>query len=193
MEILSLWLAATGLALTAFATLKILAPNAAPLQQFDQVLRDKFGFLNPPDVLSFYFFSLMLLARWSFALLLGLLLLAIASWLWSSFKAWRSSRKDLIPGLTAAVGLLILQVGSWARFSFPRSPFGFFTIVHGTLSQTSWTFRTAANLSRPEPCASGNRRRLHRCYVARTLLLFRRHAQDYGREPCSLDSTFTNQ
>ena len=112
-RLLSLWLAASGLALAALATLKILAPNAALLHQFDQVLEDAFGFRPPPDVVSFYFFSLMLLVRWSFALLLGLLLLAIASWSWSSFKAWRSAKKELIPGLTAAVGLLILQVGLW--------------------------------------------------------------------------------
>ena len=112
-RLLSVWLAASGLALAALAALKILAPDAALLQQFDQVLLYEFGFGTPPDVLSFYFFSLMLFVRWSFALLLALLLLAIASWSWSSFKARWYSKKELIPGLTAAVGLLILQIGLW--------------------------------------------------------------------------------
>ena len=179
-RLLSLWLAATGLALTAFATLKILAPNAAPLQQFDQVLRDKFGFLTPPDVLSFYFFSLMLLVRWSFALLLGLLLLAIASWLWSSFKARLSSRKDLIPGLTAAVGLLILQVGLWvvlipalALWVFQQLSMEHLVRPHGPFEQLQ--IHLVLNLVLAVIVVA--------CIVATWLgrfLWVRRHAQDYS-------------
>src|ERR1044071_5613755 len=112
-RLLTTWLCAGSLALAVLAGYKIITPDAVFPGAADRLLQYAVELRAPPDALSFYFFSLMVLVRWSFHLLFTLLLLAIVAWLWSSLKAWRSSRKELIPGLAAAVGLLILQIGLW--------------------------------------------------------------------------------
>jgi len=112
-RLLTTWLCAGGLALAVLAAFKLISPNAAAPGPVDRFLQYAVEFRTPPDALSFYFFSLMVLVRWSFHLLFVLLLLAIAGWFWSSLRAWCSAKKELIPGLAAAVGLLILQIGLW--------------------------------------------------------------------------------
>jgi hypothetical protein len=112
-RLLSVWLGASGLVLALLAGFKSFAPESALARQFDQLLQYEFDFHTAPDALSFYFFSLMMLVRWSFSSMLGLLIVAIVGWSWAASKAWRFSKAELIPGLTAAVGVLVLQIGLW--------------------------------------------------------------------------------
>jgi hypothetical protein len=113
-RLLTTWSCAGSLALAVLAVYKIITPDAAVFPgAADRLLQYAVEFRAPPDALSFYFFSLLVLVRWSFHLLFTLLLLAIAAWLWSYLKACRAGKKELLPGLTAAVGLLILQIGLW--------------------------------------------------------------------------------
>ena len=78
-----------------------------------QFIISKFKLTDIPTGFSLYYFVLMMITRGMLFLMLFFLLAGSLAWLLSVIRALYEGKTMLIPGLTAGLGTLVLQVGLW--------------------------------------------------------------------------------
>ena len=124
----------TGLAVLVLASWLSLSPDTLWEGRAGRFLETRFGPIRT-DLASVYFAALVLLTQLLFALVAILVHLAALTWLCAVLANLGRKSRHFVPGLTAALGALMLQIGLWVLIIPALAIWGFYQFFPDPLSK----------------------------------------------------------